>query len=77
MFIFTLSKKTENINLYGRFGFKEVGQFEIFSGTNATALMLDFDDVDTYEKKLNTEELLRLGKKLLDRFALTQNVKNK
>lgn len=70
MFIFTLSKKEDNLNLYGRFGFKEIGCFEIFQGTSAIALMLDFDDVDTYEKHLETQQLLRLGKKLLNKFSL-------
>ncbi len=70
MFIFTLSKKSDNLNIYGRFGFKEIGKFNLFGDEKATALKLDFADVGTYEKVLNTNELLRLGKKLLDRFSL-------
>lgn len=70
MFIFTLSHKTENLKMYSRFGFKEFSTFNFFSNQKATALMLDFDDVDTYEKRLDTEELLRLGKKLLNKFSL-------
>lgn len=70
MFIFTLSHKTDNLKIYSRFGFKEFATFDIFSGQRATALMLDFDDIDTYEKRLGTEELLRLGKKLLTKFSL-------
>jgi len=74
MFIFTLSHKNDNLNIYSRFGFKEFGSFDIFAGKKATALMLDFDDVDTYEKRLNTAELLKLGRKLLNKFVL-RNVK--
>ena len=70
MFIFTLSHKNDNLNIYSRFGFKEFGSFDIFSGKKATALMLDFDDLDTYEKRLNTAELLKLGRKLLNKFVL-------
>lgn len=70
MFIFTLSHKNDNLNIYSRFGFKEFGSFNIFHGKKATALMLDFDDLDTYEKKLDTADLLKLGRKLLNRFSL-------
>ena len=70
MFIFTLSKKTDNLNIYQRFGFKEVGTFVLFDNELATALKLDFDDFDTYEKKLKTSQKLRLGKKLLNKFSL-------
>ncbi len=72
MFIFTLSKKSENLTIYKRFGFKDIGIFNVFGLEKATALKLDFEDLHTYEKKLNTDELLRLGKKLLNRFSLSQ-----
>ena len=70
MFVFTLSKKAENINIYTRFGFQKTGTFNVFDREEATALMLDFDEKDTYEKQLKTTELLRLGKKLLNKFTL-------
>ena len=70
VFIFTLSKKRENLTLYKRLGFKEIGTFNIFEQEMATALILDFDDINTYEKKVNTSEALRLGRKLLNRFSL-------
>lgn len=72
LFIFTLSRKTENLNMYTRFGFKKVAAFNIFRAEEATVLMLDFADVDTYEKRLETTELLKLGKKLLDNFSLAK-----
>lgn len=72
MLVFTLSSKTQNIALYKRFGFKVLTEFEIFSCKNATVLLLDFDDFDTYEKHLQTKELLRLGKKLLTKFSLNK-----
>ena len=70
MLIFTLSKKQDNLIIYERFGFKKIGEFFLFGNERATVLKLDFSDVDTYEKALNTQELLRLGKKLLKRFSL-------
>jgi len=70
MFIFTLTKKADNLRIYRRFGFKDVNVFNLFGTESATALKLDFSDLDTYEKQLTTNELLRLGKKLLNRFSL-------
>jgi hypothetical protein len=69
MYIFTLSKKRDNISIYEKFGFKIVDDFTLFGNEKATALRLDFTDEDTYEKKMNTDQILRLAKKLLNRFS--------
>ncbi len=72
LFIFTLRKKNENIDIYRRFGFSEIGEFKLFAEEYAVAFQLDFASFDTYDKKLKTKQLLGLGKKLLSKYKATR-----
>ncbi len=65
VFIFTLKKKQGNIIFYKKFGFKLLGEFELFNCEPAVAMLMDFSSEDTYEKKLTSVQLLQIARKLV------------
>jgi len=65
IFIFTLKKKRGNVIFYKKFGFKELGEFELFNSEPAVAMVMDFSLEDTYEKKLTSTQLLQIARKLI------------
>jgi len=52
IFIFTLKNQKENINLYKRFGFKELSEFKIFHNKKAVSMILDIISDSVYERIL-------------------------
>jgi ribosomal protein S18 acetylase RimI-like enzyme len=67
IFIFTLKTNIKNIIFYKKFGFKILGEFELFDSKPAVVMLMDLDSENTYEKKLTHAQLLQIAKNLVNR----------
>lgn len=72
IFIFTLKKKTGNILFYKKFGFRLIGEFDLFDSEPAVVMVMDFSSNDTYEKKLTSAQLMQIAKKLINRTVMKE-----
>lgn len=57
IFIFSLEKKAENVKLYERLGFRQIGKFKFYNIGNAIAMMMDLEEDSVYDKNKEKREL--------------------
>jgi len=75
--IFSLEKKTDNIRLYKRLGFKIIDKFKFYNVGNALAMILDMNKDSVYEKEKDKRKLKEyfIAKKLSDAINSIINLK--
>jgi len=61
--IFTLKKKHDNLRIYEKMGFKQIGEFTLFGKEKAVALILDLDRATGLMWR--PTQLAKLAKRLL------------
>ncbi len=73
MFIFTLKKRVKNILLYKKFGFKLIGECMLFDNEMAVIMVADYNEENTYEKRLNNDQILTIARKLFGMTVMGEN----